>query len=498
MKLDRRITLPLCALLLAGAGALLSCGDTAANTPAVTDAPGTAPAETEAAAPEKTVIPYDYELGQYDGYAFTILNEDETENNWANCRIAPDELNGDLINDALYNRKVRTEDLLNVTIREERIKGDNLASQTKKLVQAGDATYDSISNRNNEIASLATAGYFANMRNIPEMHFDRPWWDSVICDASTLDGKLFFASSDISLFAFEATWVIYFNETLFNRFDIEYPYQLVRDGKWTLDAMYNIIKEGTVVNDTDYNPTGNNSYGMITHNQFIGVLLAGAGEELVSVGKDGIPAFHEPTERFYSLAEKIINITGPKGQYYDRVTTPLASGGNDVTVEFMYGTFLMCSETLGHIATLRSMEDGLGILPAPKYDEAQADYRSMVATWGVEMTTIPATNTELTRTGQILDYLAYQSYISLMEPYYDQYLTMKGARNEDSAEMLSIIRNTRVAHVGYLFNWSNSMEEPIREALMKGKNDVASLVAKNQAKVEKAIDKTMTKWAELG
>ena len=114
----------------------------------------------------------------------------------------------------------------------------------------------------------------------------------------------------------------------------------------------------------------------------------------------------------------------------------------------------------------------------------------------VSLTTVPKTNTDPERTGMILDYLAYQSYISLMEPYYDSFLTQKGARNEDSAEMLSIIRDTRDVNLGYLFGWSNSMEEPIREQLMKGSTEIASIIAKYQSKVQTAIDKSMNKIME--
>ena len=193
---------------------------------------------------------------------------------------------------------------------------------------------------------------------------------------------------------------------------------------------------------------------------------------------------------------KITAITADKNQYVDRVQQKLVTPSTDSTTEFMMGTFLFNAETLGHIYKLRSFDDNFGVLPMPKYDEAQESYISMMATWGVLLTTVPKTNTDPVRTGTILDYLAYQSYISLMEPYYDAFLTQKGARNEDSADMLSIIRDTRDVNLGYLFSWSNSMEEPIRTELMKGSTNIASIIAKYESKVQTAIDKTMKKIEE--
>ena len=486
-----RISLLLCASLLALS--VMSCADTSDGGTAVTEAKPDAGTDTAAVTEEDTTLPYNYALADYEGYEFVYLNEDETENNWANCDIAPESANGDTINDALFNRKVAVEEALNITLREEEVKGETLASTTKKLVSAGDAAYDVISNRNNDVGALITGGYLTDLRQMEQLHFDEPWWDTIVCDTATIDDKLYFATSDISLFAFEATWVLYFNETLLNRYDIEYPYDLVRDGKWTLDEFFRIVKAGTNVNSTEYSPGGSDIYGIVTHNQFIGALLAGAGEEFVAVDEDGYPRALEISDRFYDVASKIVKITEDRNQYVDRVQTTLKTESTDSTTEFMMGTFLFNAETLGHIAKLRSFEDNFGVLPMPKFDENQESYISMMATWGVEMTTVPKTNTEYERTGTILDYLAYQSYISLMEPYYDSYLTQKGARNEDSAEMLSIIRDTRTVSLGYLFSWSNTLEEQIRTQLMKGNADIASTIAKYHSRVQTTIDKSMAK-----
>ncbi len=486
-----RISLLLCAAVLALN--VVSCADTA-DTAKTTEAPDQA-AEDTAVVTEAVddTLPYNYELADFGGYEFVFLNEGEVENNWANPLIAPEEANGETINDALYNRKIAVEDALNVVIREEGISGDTLATVTKKTVTAGDATYDAVMNRNNDIGSLITGGYLADLRSMEQLHFNEPWWDTIVCENATLNDRLYFASSDISLFPFEATWVLYFNETLLNRYDIEYPYDLVREGKWTLDEFYKIVKAGTNVSSTEYNPGGSDIYGIVTHNQFMGALIAGAGEKFLAVDDTGYPRALEITDRFYDVAQKITAITADKNQYVDRVQQKLVTPSTDSTTEFMMGTFLFNAETLGHIYKLRSFDDNFGVLPMPKYDEAQQSYISMMATWGVLLTTVPKTNTDPVRTGTVLDYLAYQSYISLMEPYYDAFLTQKGARNEDSADMLSIIRDTRDVNLGYLFSWSNSMEEPIRTELMKGSTNIASIIAKYEAKVQTAIDKTMKK-----
>ena len=258
-------------------------------------------------------LTYEYDLYDYDEYEFVILNEETCD--WANPVIAPEKLNGESVNDAQYNRKTVVEDRLNITIREEKVLGDRLAQMTRRNQSSGDTQYDVVSNRNNEVGRLGANGYLVDLLQIDSIHFDEPWWDRMLHERATIDDKLFFASSDISLFPFEATWILYFNETLFNNLDIEYPYDLVREGKWTLDAMYNIIKEGTNVNATEYTPNGHNIYGMKTHSQNLDAFLIGSEEPYIRLDDDGYPHVIQMTEHFYNAASKIMKITSDPNQY---------------------------------------------------------------------------------------------------------------------------------------------------------------------------------------
>lgn len=54
-----------------------------------------------------------------------------------------------------------------------------------------------------------------------------------------------------------------FNKTLFENYDLEYPYQAVRDGKWTLDMLYELAK--TV-------PTASNGNGTTDYADLFGCL----------------------------------------------------------------------------------------------------------------------------------------------------------------------------------------------------------------------------------
>ncbi|MFA6948685.1 MAG: hypothetical protein WCQ72_06870 [Eubacteriales bacterium] len=474
-------SLLLCALLLA------SCGAAGGGTTAVTTAgmSGETSAVTEA-------DEYKYPDADYGGHTFLILNQDECD--WANMLIAPDESNGELINDALYNRNVRIEEKFNVKIKEQRVPYDDIKKITKNVVTAGDDTYDMIPFPLNEMGALITENYFVDLLSVDSLNLTEPWWDQTVIGDATMNGKCYLASSDISFFPFEATWVIYFNRGILDNLGLDVPYDLVRDGKWTLDRLIEYTAAASDINSDDsfkYDAvSGTAQYGMLSHDQLMNVMLFGADEKLVSFD-DGSPVYTGNTDRFYSVCSKITQLTAPDGQYIDRTLVKLATPTNNSVLEFKNNRFLFVSETLGHIKDLRDFESEFGVLPMPKYEETQDAYYSMIATWGTLLTTIPVTNGDTERTGVILDVLAYDSYKTLMEPYYETYLTQKGARDEDSAEMLRIIRDSRTLNVGVLFNWTSDVLTKLDAALCKGNSDVASIVEKQLAKIESNMEKSM-------
>ena len=60
------------------------------------------------------------------------------------CAIAPEEVDGETINDAIYNRNAKVEAKMNYKLKEVNAEYDKMATELDTLVMSGDSTYDAV------------------------------------------------------------------------------------------------------------------------------------------------------------------------------------------------------------------------------------------------------------------------------------------------------------------------------------------------------------------
>jgi hypothetical protein len=133
------------------------------------------------------------------------------------------------------------------------------------------------------------------------------------------------------------------------------------------------------------------------------------------------------------------------------------------------------------------MEVEFGIIPYPKYDEAQPNYVSRVEYYMAMQ--VPVTNPDLERAGVMLEALNGESAKTIIPAYYEIALKSKYARDDDSAQMLDLIFNTLVVDIG-----DTTLCDKIRDAFMAAmfeKNDrnLASKIESTEKIIEKFIEK---------
>jgi hypothetical protein len=191
---------------------------------------------------------------------------------------------------------------------------------------------------------------------------------------------------------------------------------------------------------------GNDRYGYLAHpKEVLPNFWIAAGA--FSVGKDenDMPYLAMGEERFLSAFEKVFDIMWDSGAYFK-------GANNDLDVPTYARNMFAANQTLfmdmtwATLDSMRAMETDFGILPYPKFNEAQPDYVSRIEY--VMSYHIPSMNPDLDRAGVMVEALYAHSARSVIPVLYDIALKTKAARDYESEEMLDLILRTTVIDIG--------------------------------------------------
>ena len=143
---------------------------------------------------------------------------------------------------------------------------------------------------------------------------------------------------------------------------------------------------------------------------------------------------------------------------------------------------------VGEAANLRDSEVDFGIIPYPKWDEAQDGYYTHVDAMN-GMLCFPINAPDYERTGIIVEALAAESWKQVMPVYYDRALGEKYFRDDISIEMMDIIMNGIVYDFGYIFDEWKDCTWTIVRLVAKQSADVASHWAAIESSVTEHYNK---------
>lgn len=398
---------------------------------------------------ETTVDPLDDELPEtdYGGYEFRFY----TFGNFA-AMYAPAEENGDIVNDATYRRNRTVEERFDVKILSVDSGSTNEVNHTKaleKIILSGDDAFDVALNYGKRLAGQSVSGYYKNLHDVEWLNFSKPWWSAQLVEDLTFMDCMYFCSSNLQYEEFAASKVYYFNKTKADEYKLDNLYQLVFDGKWTIDKLISMTKDVYEdVNGDGKHDTGD-FYGMLTtvsHNSWAVVFDIPVWEkredslEVAAMNDRMIEAFDIIRSWYYES----------DGLY---TWSSYNAAKDEMRQMFINGRGLFTFGFVGDSGTYyRDTEVDYGMLPFPKYDEEQESYRVFYGANSSNMFTIPKQAADTSRTGMIIEALSAEGYKQLIPVYYEVALKAKYLRDEDSTKMLDLITKARTISFSYCYD----------------------------------------------
>ena len=355
----------LSALLAAILLATVSCGGTSSGgnettTSAATDS-DTTTEETAAPDPLSSLRKEDF-----GGHAYTMLGvSDSSMSALAPNELNATDLNGDIVNDTVYNRNRKIEDIYNVKITAETKPSGEIVSLVKSSVLAGDCPYDLVWPSMSGGSTLATSGVLANFYDFKDIDLTAEWWNQRATEQLTVNGQCYLQLNYIPYTGMLFTHCMFYNHRLAEKYLNESMYDLVRDGKWTIDKFLEVTENATqdVNGDSVYDE--NDNYGFMASFGSVGIFTYSCDQDMVSVSKDGEVKIEIYTEKMQDIVEKVNKLCYEGNRSYVKGVDKEAA----IAKMFANGQSLFYAGFLSDaLLYFRDMKDDYGMLPFPKYD----------------------------------------------------------------------------------------------------------------------------------
>lgn len=397
------------------------------------------------------------------------------------------ELTGDVLNDALYNRTKAIEDKFNIVFAADNVESDAFAAADTFInaVHAGDTTYDLAMLLERRAFTMAQEGCFTDVKTLPEVHPDRVWWLTDVNDTINFGDARYITYGSANLGFYDLTHVLLFNKSMAEDLGLADPYELVLSGGWTFDKFAEMARAAI----QDVNGDGafgtEDIYGYVGgSNMLLMNFVTAARCRTIERTADGAKIELLADTRIADVCEKVANTVWETGFWY----TKSESSNNYYLTDtyFQDDQALFADHTFYSACLLRDMASDFGIIPFPKFDEAQERYGS-VAEAGSRITTVPAVVKDTELVGAVLEMMHYLSYRDVIPAYYETTLKQKVSRDSVSAQMLDLILENVYYDLGAtMFN--DAIKDGILSPyLMGSRTDYASRVEKKLPAIEKAI-----------
>lgn len=498
----RALSIVLAMLMLLPA-VMTSCseGTENAETTATTSSSSTSAEETAAEtavedlspAEQRALLPDNLPDQTFDGRSYIIAVEQTKE-----YEICSEELTGEATNDAVYDRNLRIEDRFDVKI-ESLVTSDYPYDNVKTVVTSGTYAYDIVGFWNFKAYVPIMAGVLYNWCDLPYIDLTQPWHNQLANEPATINGKLYAINSDLSISTLQYTYGMFFNYNIWQNYGVTGQdfYDMVFDGSWTVEKMQSLttgIWEDTN-GDGIHDRNDIHGYSVFLGLNTTDVWLAAFDLDVATINDDGTFEITFFNEKTVTALEKAIALS------YDEIGSFRNNSGNwrDVPAAFAEGKIAMTQLYFGETTeSLGEMEDTYGILPLPKFDEAQEGYYTnawdQFSVFGIPLTISDA---DKDVTGIIFEALCAESYKTVFPAYYDQALKSRYSAEPATAEIIDLIMAGRKLEFTFQFGENlSSLPYMFRQMLASNSTDVASTYKTKQKALNKVMEKVIDLYIE--
>ncbi len=357
-----------------------------------------------------------------------------------------------IINEAVHNRNTLFEEYGNLELNLIPVSAQNATTSLQAEVQSGSGDFELVTMTTAGTASAATSLLLFNYLAL-DIDYEHPWWDQGTLDFA-LNGKVFFMNGPFNIVDDDVTFLMYFNKTLREVYNVPSPYDTVKAGEWTLDYFHSLIAPlGADNGDGTWDE--NDTYGFASPATLGDTLFYGAGLRYVR---------NDPSMTMPELAldasqmERALNLlSAARAMVHDGHCAYVVQPGHENLANgiFAEGRSLFFCEVAGYMRSLTSnMKSEFGVVPIPKYNKEQENYHTWSSAIGSTLsipTSVAKEGADLASFARVLELYTLLSQQYVHVAYYDTMLTTQNVYDSESAEMVDYIFRHRTYDLAICF-----------------------------------------------
>ena len=375
----------------------------------------------------------------------------------------------EILNDNLKYRAEFVEETLGITLEELKVldtgrPGGGMLTYIKTGNLSATEDYQIVVPCLYDGATLAVNGDLYNLlgEGFESLQIDAPWWNQEFNKSMTYGGQLYFTIGELGHGNKSSTAAMFANLELWEKRGLieqfgGTPYDLVRQGKWTVDTVF----EAACTLSSDDDNSGaidyKDTFGWGGQLDDMWSIFYGSGERIAKADADGYPELTMFNERSAKLMETLQEFVQDDehyisaNDYFGIVQWPSVL----VQEAFTSGRSLFYNGNVGTVIELGVMEQHFGILPIPKADETQEVHYSLVNPWTSTCFAVPTcvAGDNLQMAVDVLNVMGAES-MNTVSIHYKEILEYMKIRDDDSVDMLNnYILPNRGCDVGMVYKW---------------------------------------------
>ena len=432
----------------------------------------------------------------FTGKTFTFFAfTDDTSEYWHDTDFTAEAINGDSINDAVYERNmyVAEKSGADLIIAHGGRGGD--FSQLVNTIASGDDEYQAADLNTHQMFQQATQEHLVELNGMGTIQLDAPWWDQNCRSQLSIMGQNYGLYGDIGVMYMRTFGIVMFNKKLvtdhLNDVDL---YEVQQNREWTIEYMADLVNSVSVDLDGNGEMTEDDLFGMVYQGDMMPVALICAGVEFTKKNDSDEPVMDFNNDKTLDAIDMLADLM--YNTECARSSSASSPNVSDHHHSFQTNHAVFDVTEIHAVIDARPMETNFGVLCMPLFDEDQEDYLTCINPHVAATMVVPNSIQEPEFVGAMLDLLSAIGKNYLTPAFYDVTLQGRAVRDEESRATLDLIIGSVRYDLGYVASWGVS-------EMMRGMGDArqtnfASRYESNISALRTNMEKTIEQFALMG